>query len=129
MLLVSRQQVETHSCLSVHGSLSYELSNMIPQLGCSLISCQRPAALAGNYVNFGVFELYGDRALADALDIGLKMALSVPLLDILAFRKVSPQMSFEKRWLARSFPSPSLPSCPSLHFCRVVSQRAITKAS
>ena len=45
-------------------------------------------ALAGNYVNFGVFELYGDRALADALDIALKMALSIPLTDILAFRKV-----------------------------------------
>lgn len=47
------------------------------------------AALAGNYVNFGVFELYGDRALADALDIALKMCLSVPLADILAYRKVS----------------------------------------
>lgn len=46
------------------------------------------AALAGNYVNFGVFELYGDRALADALDIALKMALSVPLADLLAYRKV-----------------------------------------
>ena len=46
------------------------------------------AALAGNYVNFGVFELYGDRALADALDIALKMTLSVPLADILAYRKV-----------------------------------------
>jgi len=46
------------------------------------------AALCGNYVNFGVFELYGDRALADALDISLKMTLSVPLSDILAFRKV-----------------------------------------
>lgn len=45
-------------------------------------------ALAGNYVNFGVFELYGDRALADALDIALKLALSIPLADILAFRKV-----------------------------------------
>jgi len=45
-------------------------------------------ALCGNYVNFGVFELYGDRALADALDISLKMTLSVPLSDILAFRKV-----------------------------------------
>ncbi|CAA6655624.1 unnamed protein product [Spirodela intermedia] len=45
-------------------------------------------ALAGNYVNFGVFELYGDRALADALDIALKMALSIPLPDILAFRKL-----------------------------------------
>ncbi|MFS7905420.1 hypothetical protein Hanom_Chr01g00047461 [Helianthus anomalus] len=46
-------------------------------------------ALAGNYVNFGVFELYGDRALADALDIALKMTLSVPLADILANRKLT----------------------------------------
>lgn len=46
------------------------------------------AALCGNYVNFGVFELYGDRALADALDVSLKMSLSVPLSDISAFKKV-----------------------------------------
>ncbi|KAH9752578.1 Importin N-terminal domain-containing protein [Citrus sinensis] len=46
-------------------------------------------ALAGNYVNFGVFELYGDRALSDALDIALKMTLSIPLADILAFRKLT----------------------------------------
>lgn len=45
-------------------------------------------ALAGNYVNFGVFELYGDRALADALDIAVKMTLAIPLADILAYRKV-----------------------------------------
>ncbi|KAI3445190.1 hypothetical protein Pfo_001855 [Paulownia fortunei] len=46
-------------------------------------------ALAGNYVNFGVFELYGDRALADALDIALKITLSIPLADILAYRKLT----------------------------------------
>ena len=46
------------------------------------------AALSGNYVNFGVFELYGDRALVDALDVTVKMILSIPLADILAFRKV-----------------------------------------
>ncbi|KAK9818400.1 hypothetical protein WJX72_012091 [[Myrmecia] bisecta] len=46
-------------------------------------------ALAGNYVNFGVFELYGDPALKDALDVALKMALSVPLSDIMAYRKVA----------------------------------------
>uniref|UniRef100_A0A5B7AV32 Putative exportin-7 isoform X3 n=1 Tax=Davidia involucrata TaxID=16924 RepID=A0A5B7AV32_DAVIN len=46
-------------------------------------------ALAGNYVNFGVFEVYGDRALADALDIALKMTLSIPLADILAYRKLT----------------------------------------
>ncbi|KAL8162040.1 hypothetical protein V2J09_013529 [Rumex salicifolius] len=44
-------------------------------------------ALSGNYVNFGVFELYGDPALADVLDMVLKMILSIPLADILAFRK------------------------------------------
>ncbi|XP_021857908.1 uncharacterized protein [Spinacia oleracea] len=46
-------------------------------------------ALGGNYVNFGVFELYGDRALADAFDMALKMTLSIPLGDILVFRKVT----------------------------------------
>mmetsp|Transcript_26690 Transcript_26690/g.50766 ORF Transcript_26690/g.50766 Transcript_26690/m.50766 type:complete len:1056 (-) Transcript_26690:229-3396(-) len=46
-------------------------------------------ALSGNYVNFGVFELYGDRALADALDISLKVSLYIPLPDIMAFRKVA----------------------------------------
>lgn len=45
-------------------------------------------ALGGNYVNFGVFELYGDRALADALEVALKMALSIPTQDIMAYRKV-----------------------------------------
>lgn len=46
-------------------------------------------ALGGNYVNFGVFELYGDPALKDALDVALRMALSMPLHDIIAYRKVS----------------------------------------
>ncbi|GAB4836168.1 hypothetical protein Ancab_001081 [Ancistrocladus abbreviatus] len=46
-------------------------------------------ALSGNYVNFGVFELYGDRALEDALNIALKMTLSIPLADMLAFRKLT----------------------------------------
>ncbi|KAK4771663.1 hypothetical protein SAY87_032195 [Trapa incisa] len=46
-------------------------------------------ALAGNYVNFGVFELYGDRALSDVLDIVMKLILSIPLADILAYRKLA----------------------------------------
>ncbi|GFZ09350.1 ARM repeat superfamily protein [Actinidia rufa] len=46
-------------------------------------------ALAGNYVNFGVFELYGDRALSDALDTVLKLLISIPLVDILAYRKLT----------------------------------------
>jgi hypothetical protein len=45
-------------------------------------------ALNGGYVNFGVFDLYGDRALRDALSGALAAALSVPLQDVLAHRKV-----------------------------------------
>ncbi|XP_031377633.1 exportin-7 isoform X1 [Punica granatum] len=46
-------------------------------------------ALAGNYVNFGVFELYGDTALSEVLNIVMKMILSIPLADILAYRKLT----------------------------------------
>lgn len=53
----------------------------------SLSICTR--AISGNYVNFGVFELYDDRALDDAIDIAFKMILSIPAADILAYRKVS----------------------------------------
>ncbi len=53
-------------------------------------------ALGGNYVNFGVFELYGDRALADVLEVALKMSLSIPLNDIMSFRKVLPRVIFHR---------------------------------
>lgn len=46
-------------------------------------------ALSGNYVNFGVFALYDDKALQSALDISLQMCLQIPLNDILAFVKLS----------------------------------------
>ncbi|KAK4380187.1 hypothetical protein RND71_002049 [Anisodus tanguticus] len=81
----------------------------IPEASCMLLACKTnllltarfmprrrvseltacALALAGNYVNFGVFEIYGDRALADAFDIAMRMALSIPLADILAYRKLS----------------------------------------
>ncbi|KAG7356805.1 Importin-beta N-terminal domain containing protein [Nitzschia inconspicua] len=47
------------------------------------------SALGGNYVCFGVFELYNDRALENSLDVSLTMALSVPLDDINAYPKLS----------------------------------------
>ncbi|PNH10428.1 Exportin-7-A [Tetrabaena socialis] len=46
-------------------------------------------AMSGNYVNFGVFDLYGDPALKDSLDAALRMVLAVPLSDLLAFRKLA----------------------------------------
>ncbi len=46
-------------------------------------------ALSGNYVNFGVFNLYGDKALQNALDVSLQMCLQIPLADVMAYVKLS----------------------------------------
>ena len=47
------------------------------------------SSLGGNYVCFGVFALYNDPALDKALDMGLKMIMTVPLEDVLAYPKLS----------------------------------------
>ncbi len=36
------------------------------------------AALCGNYVNFGVFRLYGDETLENALKTFIKLLLCIP---------------------------------------------------
>lgn len=41
------------------------------------------AALCGSYVNFGVFRLYGDEALDNALKTFVKLLLSIPQSDLL----------------------------------------------
>ena len=56
--------------------------------GISLCMTMLTRALSGNYVNFGVFALYGDRALADCLEVMIQMCLRVQLEDILAYPKV-----------------------------------------
>ena len=40
-------------------------------------------ALCGNYVNFGVFRLYGDNALDKALNMFIKLMVSIPLKNLL----------------------------------------------
>ena len=47
------------------------------------------SALGGNYVCFGVFELYNDRALENSLDVALRLALTVPIDDIGSYPKLS----------------------------------------
>jgi len=47
------------------------------------------AALCGSYVNFGVFRLYGDQALDNALNMFVKMMLAIPLQDLLDYPKLS----------------------------------------
>ncbi len=47
------------------------------------------SALSGNYVCFGVFKLYNDPALDNALDVALKMILSVSVDDVISYPKLS----------------------------------------
>ena len=51
--------------------------------GISICFNMLKAALSGNYVNFGVFRLYGDTALDDVLATFVKMLLSVSQSDLL----------------------------------------------
>lgn len=46
-------------------------------------------ALNGGYVNFGVFELYRDKALSVAVNVVLKLVLSIRLEVLLAYQKIS----------------------------------------
>ncbi|XWS08203.1 hypothetical protein CRYUN_Cryun41cG0059600 [Craigia yunnanensis] len=107
--VLNKAQRLTFDSSSPNGILLFrEVSKLLVAYGTRILSLPNPAdiyafkykgiwisltilarGLAGNYVNFGVFELYGDRALSDALDIALKMTLSIPLSDILAFRKLT----------------------------------------
>ncbi len=46
-------------------------------------------SLVGNYVNFGVFGLYGDPAFKEAMEISFKIALSIPPHDIMHYPKLT----------------------------------------
>lgn len=46
-------------------------------------------SFGGNYVNFGVFQLYNDKALENALDIVIQLALSVSITELMVRTKVS----------------------------------------
>ncbi|XP_026489379.1 exportin-7-A [Vanessa tameamea] len=57
--------------------------------GISLCFTILKAALCGNYANFGVFRLYGDEALDNALNMFAKLLLSIPQSDLLDYPKLS----------------------------------------
>ncbi|CAH1784527.1 unnamed protein product, partial [Owenia fusiformis] len=57
--------------------------------GVSICFSMLKAALCGNYVNFGVFRLYGDDALSNALQTFVKLLLSIPHSDLLDYPKLS----------------------------------------
>lgn len=62
--------------------------------GVSVCFAMLKAVLSGNYVNFGVFRLYGDDALDNALQTFIKLLLSIPHSDLL----VCSSMSLFRMW-------------------------------
>ncbi len=57
--------------------------------GMSLLLMVMSQALQGNYVNFGVFELYKDPALSSSLQVSLQVFLTMQLAEIMSYPKVS----------------------------------------
>ncbi|KAK3828778.1 MAG: hypothetical protein J3Q66DRAFT_19599 [Benniella sp.] len=47
------------------------------------------ASLSGKYVNFGVFKLYGDKALDQVLELFFSLMLAIPVDDMMSFPKLS----------------------------------------
>lgn len=68
--------------------------------GISICFSMLKASLSGNYVNFGVFRLYGDEALDNALKTFVKLLLSVPQSDLLDYPKLSQTYYFLLECLA-----------------------------
>ena len=56
--------------------------------GCMLVMDTLYHALNGNYVNFGVFNLYDDRALQNALDVSLQLSLKIAVDEVMAYPKL-----------------------------------------
>ncbi|PIK61768.1 putative exportin-7-like [Apostichopus japonicus] len=89
-LVQNRSQRLQFDVSSPNGILLFrETSKMIAAYGISVCFAMLKAALSGSYVNFGVFRLYGDNALDEALQMFIKLLLSVPLKDLLDFPKLS----------------------------------------
>lgn len=57
--------------------------------GIALALAMLSRALNGAYVNFGVFALYSDPALDNALNAAMEMALAIPARDVVAYSKVA----------------------------------------
>ena len=63
--------------------------------GISICFSMLKAALCGSYVNFGVFRLYGDDALDNALNSFVKLLLSIPQSDLLVSLNVTCKLLFK----------------------------------
>ncbi|KAF2366896.1 Armadillo-type fold [Trinorchestia longiramus] len=88
---------EASKVIVTYGSRILSRTNSIPKeqayalrlKGISVCFLMLKSALCGNYVNFGVFRLYGDEALDSALHTFIKLLLSIPQEDLMVYPKLS----------------------------------------
>ncbi|XP_064422812.1 ran-binding protein 17 [Latimeria chalumnae] len=71
------------------GTISEDQVYPLKLKGISICFSSLKAALCGNYVSFGVFQLYGDNHFDNALQAFIKMLLSVSHCELLQYRKLS----------------------------------------
>ena len=79
----------TSQTVTSNSSLRLSQVYKLKYKGYSLALDVLVAALSGNYVCFGVFQLYQDPALDQALDVALRLSLSISLDDVMAYPKLS----------------------------------------
>ncbi|XP_046373797.1 exportin-7-like isoform X1 [Haliotis cracherodii] len=86
---VSKMIVTYGSRILTIGEIAKDQIYPLKLKGISICFSMLKAALCGNYVNFGVFRLYGDDALDNALGMFVKLLLSISQNDLLDFPKLS----------------------------------------
>jgi len=87
---------EAASLLKMYGETRLAMTQQIPEAelyakkykGYYVCMNILARALAGSYCNFGAMSYYKDDALDQALDVVIKMALSVPIDDLLGLAKL-----------------------------------------
>lgn len=52
------------------------------------------ASLSGKYVNFGVFQLYGDKALDQVLEVFFSLMLAIPVEDMIVSFTIQCKVSY-----------------------------------
>ena len=87
--------------------------------GMSVLFTILARVLDGSYVNYGVFELYSDTSLSNALETALQLALSIPDTDLQAYPKLSRAFYFFMHVMSKNHLK-SLVGIPAQHWQRIM---------
>ena len=81
---IPEEELYSRKYVNYHCSCTDEVSLFFSRLkGIAISFSLLKSSLCGNYVNFGVLKLYGDTAMEDAMNIFVKLLISLPLKNLL----------------------------------------------